>query len=47
MYGNHNDLPTIPDTLAALVYVASSLASGNPENSCNFTHAFNNLIIDK
>ena len=46
MSRNHNDLPTIPENLAALVDVASSLASGNPENIRNFTHAVNDLVID-
>lgn len=47
MSSTRNDLPSIPENLAALVDLASSLVEGTPENSVRFTPTVNDSTVDE
>ena len=47
MSSTHNDLPSVPENLAALADLASSLVKVTPENSVRFTPTVNDSTVDE
>ena len=47
MSSTHNDLPSVPENLAALADLASSLVEVTPENSVRFTPTVNDSTVDE